>query len=143
MRSKRLLHQQQTTAQSLLTGHIRATALRAQQQGFVLIASDTSVADFTTHHAVQGLGPISDKEHQHGFFLHSALAMTPAGVPLGLLYQHTWTRDKQTLGTAKERRKRPQEQKESRKWLDCLRGVEAALPLGVRALLLQDREADI
>ena len=33
--------------------------------------------------------------------------------------------------------------KESRKWLDALRGVEAALPTSQAALLIQDREADI
>jgi hypothetical protein len=139
----RILHHEKTTPHDLLVGHIRATAVRCQQHSLVLIASDTSALDFTTHFAVEGLGPLSDKANQRGFFVHSALAMTPQGVPLGLLHQQSWARDPETLGTAKERRKRPFKEKESYKWLLALRGVETALPPTQKALLLQDREADI
>lgn len=139
----RILHHQKTTEHDLLVGHIRATAVRCQEHALVLIASDTSVMEFTTHKAVEGLGPIDDKVKPRGFFVHSALAMTPAGVPLGLVHQQSWARDRQTLGTAKERRKRPFENKESYKWLQALRGVESALPSTQKALLIQDREADI
>ncbi len=84
-----LLHHPQITASSLLSGHVCASAVRCQveAQALVLVASDTTVFDFTTHKAVEGLGPISDKEHQRGFFVHTALALTPQGGPLGLLHQ--------------------------------------------------------
>ena len=92
---------------------------------------------------MEGLGPINDKESQRGFLVHSALAMTPSGVPLGLLYQHSWARDPDTFGKSKDRQKRNLADKESRKWLDALRGVEAVLPENQSALLIQDREADV
>jgi hypothetical protein len=138
-----ILHHPQTSAQDLLEGHIRATRLRCQSEPLVLVASDTSVADFSSHPAVEGLGPISDKEFQHGFLIHSALAMTTEGTPLGLLDQQSWVRDPQELGRAQQRRKRAFADKESHKWLDALRGVEKALPPGQPAVLIQDREADV
>jgi hypothetical protein len=139
----RILHHEKTSAQDLLAGHVRATRRRCQQEGFVLIASDTTVADFTTHQATEGLGPISDKKSQQGFFVHSALAMHPSGIPLGLLHQHSWVRDPETFGTAQDRKKRAFEDKESHKWLKALRALEKGWPQGVKALLIQDSEADI
>ena len=139
----RILHHKDTRAHDLLRGHIGATSLRCQNAGFVLIASDTTSADFTTHPATTGLGLVSDKKHQKGFLIHTALAMTPAGIPLGVLHQHSWVRDPQADSTAKERRKRGFDEKESYKWVQALQGVQAALPVGTRALLIQDREADV
>lgn len=139
----RLIHHPKTTAATLLEGHVRATAVRCQAQPLVLIASDTTSCDFTTHPSVADLGPISDKAHQQGFFVHSALALTPDGVPLGLLAQHTWARDQAPTASAQTKRKRLFADKESHKWLEALRAVETALPASQRALLIQDSEADV
>ena len=139
----RILHHEQTTQEDLLSGHIRATQLRCQQEPISLIASDTVTFDFTRHKATQGLGPISSQEHQRGFFVHSALAMTQDGVPLGLLHQSSWARDQNEAGIAKERRKRAYADKESHKWLEAMREVEKTLSPMQRAVLIQDREADI
>ena len=110
-----ILHHKDTTATELLSGHVHATAVRCQAEPLVLIASDTTTCNFTTHKAVTGLGPISDKEYQQGFFVHSALALSTQGVPLGLLHQQSWVRDPETFGTAKQRRKRTFAEKESYK----------------------------
>jgi hypothetical protein len=139
----RILHHDKTSAEDLLVGHVKATKRRCQAEGFVLIASDTTLADFTPHAATEGLGPVSDKKNQQGFFIHSALALHPSGIPLGLLHQHCWVRDPEKFGTAQERKKRPFEDKESYKWLTTLRAIEKALPKSVKALLIQDSEADI
>ena len=63
-----ILHRKETTAEDLLLGHIRATATRCKQEDLVLIASDTTTMDFTTHFALEGVGPISDKKYQRGPF---------------------------------------------------------------------------
>jgi hypothetical protein len=139
----RILHHEETTQEVLLSGHIRATQLRCQQEARILIASDTTTFDFSGHKATQGLGPISEKEHQQGFFVHSALAMTTTGVPLGLLHQSSWARDPDQVGLAKQRRNRAAADKESDKWLQALRAVEKALPSTQKAVLIQDREADV
>ena len=153
----RILHHKETSADDLLHGHVRATSLRAQAYPFILVASDTTNLDFTSHHATAGLGPIRTQPQMQGFFLHSALAITPQGIPLGMLHQQVWVRDqsqtaksnpqtaKSNPQTAKSNRrcKRPLAQKESRKWGEALQGVQKALPSSQRALLLQDREADL
>jgi hypothetical protein len=139
----RLLHHPSTTPEGLLEGHRGATARRCREAPWVLIASDTTFFNFSTHTAVEGLGPINDAEHAAGFLVHSALAIHPEGTPLGVLYQHSWVRDKTQAGQAKTRRKRAGEHKESGKWLLALRGIEKALPRATKALLVQDREADV
>jgi len=139
----RMLHHKKTTAPGLLEGHVRATKRRCQAEKLVLIASDTTVVDLSAHTATEGLGPVSDKKNQQGFFLHSALAIHPEGIVLGMLHQHCWVRDPEKFGTAQERKKRPFEDKESYKWLTALRAVEKALPPRVKALLIQDSEADV
>lgn len=137
----RILHREETTSEGLLRGHIRATKQRCQAYDRVLIASDTSFFDFTSHKATEGLGRLSNRGKGQGFLLHSALALTPEGLPLGLLHQKTWVRDEALVEVPKE--KRDPEDKESKKWLEALRGVEKALPTSQKALLIQDREADI
>lgn len=139
----RILHHEQTTPEDLLKGHVRATSLRCQNAPWVMVASDTTCMNFTRHIAVEGLGPIGDDPKTRGFLVHSALAIHPDGTPLGLLYQKSWVRDKACMGVAKQRQKRPYEQKESVKWQEALQGVQEALPEGTKALLIQDREADV
>ena len=139
----RILHHEETTQEELLSGHIRATRLRCQQEELILIASDTTTFEFSSHKATQGLGPISEKKHQQGFFVHSALAMTQSGIPLGLLHQNSWAREPDQVGIAKERKKRPYTDKESHKWLEALRAVEKVLPPTQKAVLINDREGDV
>jgi hypothetical protein len=142
-RVSRILHHDQTTPQDLLRGHIQATARRCQDQPRVLVASDTTFFNFTSHSAVEGLGPIGDSPTAKGFLLHSALAMAQDGTPLGLLSQHSWARDPTQAGQAKRRRQRAAPDKESAKWLKTQQALDKALPKSVPVLLIQDREADV
>jgi hypothetical protein len=152
----RLLRNPKTTPQSLLKGHVEQTALRCSQGDFplVLAASDTTIFDFTSHTHTKGLGPIGTSPRRRGFLTHSVLAMTPQGLPLGLLHQKSYVRpipqedfSQQTKPQRQQRkdqqRVRPYEQKESYKWLQALQDVESALPESQPVLLIQDREADI
>jgi hypothetical protein len=139
----RILHHSNTTPEGLLQGHVSATARRAQQQDFLLVASDTTVLNFTSHHALAGLGPIGDSYKARGFLVHSALAIAPEGTPLGVLYQDTWVRQLENKDQAKDRRKRAFADKESVKWRNALQGVEKALPETTKVLLIQDSEGDV
>lgn len=132
----RILHHETTNPEDLLAGHVQASVQRAQQHDLILVASDTTDMNFSGHQATVGLGGISNRPQQKGFLVHSALALTPQGIPLGLLYQTSWSR-----AEALPEATFPQG-KESDKWQAALRGVEAALPPGQQALLIQDREAD-
>jgi hypothetical protein len=133
----------QMSVQKMLAGHVAQTAQRCQAQTEVIVAQDTTELNYTTHKGAKGLGPINANPASRGLLMHTALALTGAGVPLGLLSQETWARDPDTFGTAAQRRRRPVAEKESQKWLIGLQGVAEALPAGPRVVLVQDREADV
>ena len=137
----RILHDKRSTPVNLLESHVIATVHRSTRHSLILIASDTTSFNFNTHEACQGLGEIGSHGHK-GFQTHSAIAISPEGVPLGLLHQSSWAREASAL-TAAEKKKLPYEEKESYKWLEALRAVEDALPETQQAILIQDREGDI
>ena len=139
----RILRHQEVTASGLLSGHVQETVKRCAGLPLVLAASDTTPFDFSGHTATKNLGPISNRPRQQGFLTHSVLAMTPEGVPLGLLYQSSWTRDPDAWGQSDQRKKRQAQDKESHKWIEAQEGVEAALPTEQPVLVINDREADI
>lgn len=118
----------------------QATVARCAGLPLVLAVQDTTILDFTHHPATTGLGHLM---HRHrGFLVHSTLAVTPAGVPVGLLAQHLWARDP-TSRTAQDRYHRTVKDKESQRWLDAEQQVLAALPPETGVLTIADREADI
>jgi hypothetical protein len=131
------------SVEKMLAGHVAQTAQRCQEQSEVIVAQDTTELNYTTHKGAKGLGPINAHPVSRGLLMHTALALTAEGVPVGLLSQETWARDPATFGTAAQRRCRPVVEKESQKWLTGLQGVAAALPTGPRVVLVQDREADV
>jgi hypothetical protein len=115
--------------------------ISAHEAGPVLAVQDTTNLDFTDHPGTTGLGYLAGK-HRRGLWLHSALAVTAAGVPLGLIDQRTWTRDPSALGKRALRNKKETAEKESQRWLDALAATEAALPAETTVVTVADREAD-
>jgi len=82
-----------------------------------------------------------------GILMHSSLAVTLSGVPLGLTAVKFWTRD-QFKGTNALRRKVnptriPIEGKESIRWLENVRQSSALLGAPLRCVHIGDRESDI
>ncbi|MEM2145658.1 MAG: IS4 family transposase, partial [Candidatus Jordarchaeaceae archaeon] len=75
--------------------------------------------------------------------VHSALAATTDGVPLGLLYQEVLVRDPQNLGKKHQRHKRDTKDKESQRWITALQASQDAVPEKVHIIVVADREADI
>jgi hypothetical protein len=127
---------------AILDAHRRATLRRIVGRDLVLIAQDTSTMDFTKHHATKGLGR-TGAPGLAGFFLHSGLAMTAEGLPLGLLAMHPYIRQDPPADTDQRKAARATKDKESVRWLDMLRQTSAQLPPGLTALTVADREADI
>lgn len=131
---------------NLLASHQQATVERIRAQPVVLAAQDTSFLNFTTHPDTDGLGPIgSHPDGSIGLLLHSTLAITPQGEPLGLLDAHCWARDPKQFGQKRLRHRRPLDEKESRKWLDSLRVAQslcAAWPQ-TQVVHLSDCESDL
>jgi hypothetical protein len=132
----------EVTAEAIRATHIEQTTLRVRREETVLAIQDTTNLDFTHHPATTGLGPL-DNIYTNGLKVHSSLAVSMAGVPLGLLHQEIWVRDRQTRGRARSRRKRPTADKESQRWLTALSASQQAVPAGVRVVTVADSEADI
>jgi hypothetical protein len=121
--------------------HFADTADRTRHCDLVLLPSDTTFLDYTDHAAVEGLG-YWNKPHQKGLCLHSTLALTPDGTPLGLLTQTSWCRDPAQFGKRTGRRAKPTAAKESQRWLDALAACQQRLRPDQPALFIADREAD-
>jgi len=116
-----------------------------EETGTVLIAHDTSALSFNSHSATEGLGPLGGPEDTpgYGLFAHTSMALSEDSVPQGILQQQTWARDPRQTGQKHLRRERPFAEKESHRWLLGVRAAQAAIPEGLTALHVADREADI
>jgi hypothetical protein len=130
----------QALSAEILLPHQQRTLERMAAHPLVLLVQDTTFLNYTHHPATSGLGPIGGG--QRGLVMHSTLALTPQGLPLGLLDQPIWTRPEPTPAT-KRIKQRPIADKESHKWLTALRETVSLTPSEIRLLTVADREADI
>ena len=130
------------TPAKILAPHFEATWDRSGEQPIVLIAQDTTYFNYSSHKAFQGGGPI-ESLNDKGILVHSALAMTPQGVPLGLVAQKIWARDPAEFRKASQRKRRAFEAKESARWLAEARKAAQGVPDGTLAVIIGDRESDI
>ena len=123
-------------------GHNRQTASRCSSYDYVLVSEDTTDLNYHSHQSKKGIGNLGGHNDCRGVCLHSALALSPSGLPLGLLGQYLWAPD----SSGKNRKKRssiPIEQKESYKWLKTLHWCEDLLgDYDGRVIIVGDREAD-
>ena len=124
----------------ILSAHTEATQRRVADLSVVLSVQDTTTLNFTTHHNTKGLGPIG-KAGLQGFFLHSALAVSGTGVPLGLLAFEFLVRP-EADSEGKKRTKTPPEERESARWQRVLLASTQKIPPGVPVITVADREAD-
>ena len=147
----RICSHRKSTVDGLLHGHFQETAARVRRaweqhpQEPILVVQDTTDLKYTTHPALEGLGPIHTSERGRGLFAHPALALPGSGPPLGLVHLSLWARDPETHGKGRAHGARIREAtalKESQKWLDGLWGTEARLPPEIPLLVIADREAD-
>lgn len=136
----------QVNLHNLLHGHYEATLGRIDEQPRVLVVQDTTSLNYTAHPSTEGLGPINTRaDGASGLKLHDTLALTPEGVPLGLVDIQVWARDPLAIGQAAPRKERPIEEKESQRWLNSYRRTAEFQRLcsASRLINVADREADI
>lgn len=145
----RFLDNEDVEPQELLSGHRRSTLQRIGEHPMILAVQDTTAYNFTTRRATRGLGPISGRMYGSdfiptGFLVHSCLAVTPEGVPLGLLGHRLWVRS-EGGGESIDDSDRPanREQKESSCWEELLESGSEGLPAKVKVLWVSDRGSDI
>lgn len=145
----RLFDNARVTPEAILAPHTEETVKRMLADGGpVLVLQDTVFFSYAKHPKTEGLGPIgsSNEDHDRGLVMHNALALTTAGVPLGILSQHTWARKEVPEEGCQEKIERLQctriEEKESSKWLVGLSETGAHRVPGVQTVTVADRESD-
>src|SRR5713101_1137680 len=96
----RFFQNENVEVQNILTAHRVKTAERASHHRTVLAIQDTSYLVYTSHRQTTGLGKLSlkkgkrvEKIHSRGLLMHSCLAVTTEGLPLGLLDQKLFARE--------------------------------------------------
>lgn len=141
----RFFDNEKVTAERILSPHQQRTVERMQQHSLVLAIQDTSFLNYSHHPKTKGTGAIGTKaQKQAGFVMHSTLAVTGEGLPLGLVTQKMWARPVGTPSkTSIECSRQPIEEKESYKWVEAFQQV-IDLSLGdTEVVTVCDREADI
>jgi hypothetical protein len=132
------------TPQAILETARPACLAQIAAEERVLLIQDTTSLDYSGHAATRGLGPLgTSKQHTRGFFVHTCLAASTAGTPLGVAAQYLWARDPAAAGSAQQRRGRDVAEKESYRWLAVEAESHVAIPAAVETVTIADAEADI
>lgn len=134
----------QVDTNGILAPHIAQTLDRMRQVPVVLAIQDTTEFNLSHLPATEGLGRGTGNNEQ-SFMMHSLLAVTPDGLPLGVLGMKTWVRPEAVFGKSAPAVTRPIEQKESVKWLEGLEHLAAlkARCEQTRFVCVGDRESDL
>lgn len=147
------------TEHGVLAGHFAATAARiAASEGPILLLQDTTEFIYSRAHpgkigftktvnAGRYKAGQPNVQTLCGMLMHSSLAVTLAGTPLGLTAVKFWTRAKFKGTLALKRHINPTrvpiETKESYRWLENLRQSIALVGAPERCVHVGDRESDI
>lgn len=144
---------------AILAGHFQATQERfAASDGPILVLHDTTEFSYTRE-SRKAIGILykscgrKDKDGRPrlhtvcGILMHSSLAVTTEGLPLGLAAIKFWTRSKFKGTNALKRKVNPTrvpiEAKESVRWLENLAQSTRLLGEPSRCVHIGDRESDI
>ena len=155
----RFLDNDRVNEHDILSGHFQASAQRfGIADGPILVLQDTTTFSYEREHpeligytgtAITSAGRAgrATPSPQCGILMHSSLAVTTEGLPLGLCAIKFWSR-KEFKNTATMRSKVnftriPIEKKESYRWLENLRQSTARLGEPERCVHIGDRESDV
>jgi hypothetical protein len=153
----RFLSNRRVRDYEILAGHFQATRERfAATDDVVLILHDTTEFTYSRNDVASVrilhknlIGPKSRGRHYTvcGILMHSSLAVTTEGLPLGLAAIKFWTRSKFKGTNALKRKINPTrvpiEEKESIRWLQNLNQSTTLLGDPQRCVHVGDRESDI
>lgn len=143
MATYRFISNDKVEATGIRDSFISSTVRRIEKEEVVLLPTDATSISFSNHKGLKGAGHLVD-EKSLGFMMHSTIALTEEGVPLGLLYQEVWSRNIELFGKGKkeERRKLPVELRESYKWISAVHAANTFVPKATTAIVICDRGAD-
>jgi hypothetical protein len=136
---------EQVNPDSMLHGHRERTIGRMKKYKRVLAIQDTSDLDFSERLHCNGLGDIGKNQTgavSQGLKMHSTLAVSEKGLPLGVLKTQFYASH---YDETKKAQDRPIEEKESYRWLGTIDNLNQAaeyLP-GTEVIGVGDRESDM
>ncbi|MBI3268908.1 MAG: IS4 family transposase [Planctomycetes bacterium] len=142
----RLMQNERINLETVLRPHCEQTVARMAEHPVVLAVQDTTTLNYSTHRGTTGLGPINTAvDGAIGLHLHSTLAFTETGLPLGVLDEICWARLPETYDTSEGCETKPIEEKESYRWLMSYEAVAKVQKRCPKTLILVtgDRESDI
>ena len=123
-----------------------STAKKIEKSGenVILSVQDTTALSYGDRTKIKGMGYYCDSQTK-GMNVHTAIALTREGLPLGVLHQEYHTREerKQKGSTKEQRQFRPIEEKESYQWLNSMKESRVGIPETVKLIHVCDREGDI
>lgn len=139
------------SSEDIIDGHRPSTAQRASQEDVILGIQDTSDFNFTHHKGKtwdKGFGQTCSQKYVRGLKVHSTLAVSSQGVPLGILDLQIWTREPNKKPNKKRKKKKSKGStslfnKESKRWLRGLVDAELAIPSTNKIVTIADREGDM
>jgi Transposase DNA-binding len=155
----RFLSNDRVSEHDILSGHFEATCARFQAtEGPILVLQDTTEFSYQRDQPAL-IGAIGKMPYRKqvsgnppvrtvcGILMHSSLAVTPEGLPLGLAAITFWTRKKfkgcNALKKAINPTRVPIEEKESFRWLRNLQQSTVRFNDPDRCIHVGDRESDI
>src|SRR5438128_10311426 len=113
----RLLENDAVPVEQIALASHQACARRAAGEEFAFVPIDGTSLKLTDRKREKGLGVVGPRSAgASGLHVMNALAVSRAGVPLGLCGQAYWAREKRVKRQGKHDR-RPVEEKETRHWL--------------------------
>ena len=155
----RFLSNERVDEAAILSGHFTATAKRfAATDGTILVLQDTTEFSFKRERpeaigftkSVRTRDTKDGRKRVHsvcGILMHSSLAVTTDGLPLGVAAIKFWSRKKfkgaRALKTKVNPTRVPIETKESARWLQNLEQSTALFAAPDRCVHVGDRESDI
>ncbi len=129
-------------ASSIISAHTTSTIERIKEHQVVLAIQDKTELDLGKRQRTRGIGAIGNQAAR-GLHLHTVLAVSNSGVPLGLLEEKTWAREKARKGKGVKERRRKIAEKESSRWLESQDRSQNLIPPEISVITIADREADI
>jgi hypothetical protein len=137
----RFYSNEKVKATSIMEGHLLKVLERTEKYQIILKAQDTTDLDYTNHKSKKDTGYL--KRYSNGLSVHSTIAISPDGIPLGIINQQVWARDNEQKGKAEKRYEKNIEQKESYRWLESLKETEKLFENTKLQVMIADRESDI
>lgn len=133
--------------EAMLATHRKRSMQRMMSHPLALVVQDTTDLTFSTRPKTRGLGVVGSNQtgaKSQGLKLHTSVALTPEGLPLGILRSVAEAPEPKGEGEEPSA-ERPLEEKKTFRWVQGLRDCVAAaeeMP-ETRLLMVADREGDI